>query len=303
VLAPVLGWLAVTRQRAIAAAVVTAVALATCAPWTARNCARMDTCALVSVNGGWNLAIGTQTDTGGWHELAVPEACKDVFQEAAKDDCFAREARRAIAADPSGWLARIPAKLRVTLDYFGAAPWYLHEANPDAFPWRAKVVLGAVETVVCRVLLAAALVGVGLAGFSGLAGFRASWAALRSASRAIGARQIVAAFGLIACFREHGVYAYLALAVAIALLGRRALARAPVIVPFTAALVVVTAATHAVFFGAGRYGLILVPFVSALGFVRLRVATELSEMAETEMKSAAPANLGDDLRGERDISV
>ena len=41
-----------------------------------------------------------------------------------------------------------------------------------------------------------------------------------------------------------------------------------------AAVVVVTAATHAVFFGAGRYGLVVVPFVTALPFAALRGPVE-----------------------------
>jgi hypothetical protein len=39
-------------------------------------------------------------------------------------------------------------------------------------------------------------------------------------------------------------------------------------VPATAAIVVATAMTQAVFFGSGRYGMVVVPFVAALGFVR-----------------------------------
>jgi hypothetical protein len=39
-------------------------------------------------------------------------------------------------------------------------------------------------------------------------------------------------------------------------------------VPMTAAVLVATAVMHAVFFGAGRYGLVVVPFVTALAFVR-----------------------------------
>ena len=117
----------------------------------------MDRCALVSVNGGWNLAIGTQTTDGGWAPIDVPEACKTVFQEAAKDTCFGAEAKSAILAHPGAWLARAPAKLRVTFDYLGAAPWYLHTANASAFPYRAKVALGGLETVAVRLLLAAAI--------------------------------------------------------------------------------------------------------------------------------------------------
>jgi hypothetical protein len=275
VLAPVLGWFATSaaeagagnaaaasgttprlRRGVVAAALVSFAALAVCAPWTARNCARMERCALVSVNGGWNLAIGTQTENGGWHEIAVPEACKTVFQEAAKDECFGREARKVIARHPAEWLARAPAKLRATFDYFGAAPWYLHTANAESFPYRAKVALGAIETLASRLLLAAALVAI----------FRMSNPGASATATRI--RQALAAVGLVACVLVPGTIAYLALAGAIPALGWRALDRAPLVVPFTAAVIVATAATHAVFFGAGRYGIVVVPFVAALAFVR-----------------------------------
>lgn len=240
-----LGW---KRAGALAAA-LTAVALAVCAPWTARNCKRMEKCALVSVNGGWNLAIGTQTEKGGWQEIAVPEACKTVFQEAAKDTCFGVEARKAIARDPIGWLARAPAKLRVTFDYFGAAPWYLHESNKERFSYEAKVALGAVETIAARLLLAAALVAV-----------------LRVRRSVAG--WLVGGVGLVACVLWAGVIGYLALGLAILLLGRDRLRRAPLVVPLTAAVIALTALTHAVFFGAGRYGLVVIPFVAAVAFWR-----------------------------------
>lgn len=270
-LAPVLGWLATPRARGAAdrgeatrtrrgvfsASVVVLTTLAVCAPWTARNCARMERCALVSVNGGWNLAIGAQTDSGGWHELAVPEACEHVFQEAAKDACFGREAKHAILRDPAAWLARAPAKLRVTFDYFGAAPWYLHTANAERFPHGAKVALGAIETLAARLLLAAALVT--LLRMRDTGGAFSTWC-----------RKAFAAVGLVACVLAPGAIGYFALAAAILALGRRALARAPLVVPLTAWVIVVTALIHAVFFGAGRYGLVVVPFVSAVAFVRPR---------------------------------
>jgi hypothetical protein len=254
VLAPVLGWVAMRgsmRLRAFAAAFTTILAVTVCLPWTARNCARMDKCALVSVNGGWNLAIGTQTTDGGWHEVKVPEACKEVFQEAAKDACFGHAAVETIAAHPGAWIALAPKKLRATFDYLGAAPWYLHTANPVAFPYRAKVALGALETLAARLLLAGALV-----------------AAIQLEGPRRRARRIVGGVGLVACVLVPGTIGYLACALALALLGVRALSRLPAIVPLTAALILATAATHAVFFGAGRYGLVVVPFVTALAFVR-----------------------------------
>ncbi|MDB4943590.1 MAG: Conserved rane protein, partial [Labilithrix sp.] len=241
-------------RRAGSAFVVLGLALAACAPWTARNCARMEKCALVSVNGGWNLAIGTQTRDGGWQEITVPPRCKEVFAEAAKDTCFGEAAREAIARDPVSWIARVPAKLHVTFDYFGAAPWYLHEASRVRFPWRAKVLLGGLEVVASRLLLLAALVA----------------ARKLPGPNAIG-REAVTGVGLVAVFLPGGgVVAYLACAFAIALVGPRSLARLPLVVPATAAVILVTALTHAVFFGAGRYGLVVVPFVTALAFVRVR---------------------------------
>lgn len=264
VMAPVLGWLAVKaddaagvraelRRRFTFAGVVTIAALGVCAPWTARNCARMDRCALVSVNGGWNLAIGTQTTSGGWHELKVPDECKEVFAEAAKDECFGAAAKREIAAHPGAWLARVPSKLRQTFDYFGAAPWYLHTANAEAFPYRAKLALGSLETLVARLFLAAALVAV-----------------MRLSGPRVLARKIVCGVGLVACVLVPGTIGYLACALAIALVGPRMLERLPLIVPATAALILATAATHAVFFGAGRYGLVIVPMLTALAFVRVQ---------------------------------
>jgi 4-amino-4-deoxy-L-arabinose transferase-like glycosyltransferase len=233
------------RARLVGAAVVTVIALAVCAPWTARNCTRMQQCALVSVNGGWNLAIGAQTETGTWQEIQVPDACRDVFHEAEKDACFGREARRAILHAPGRFLSKIPAKLRATFDYFGAAPWYLHTANANAFPYRAKLVLGGLETLVVRLILAAALVTV----------FRAGrWPAM-----------LLASIGLVACVLVPGAVATVALGLGLLALGP---GRSP-IVPITAAVVLATAATHAIFFGAGRYGLVVVPFVTAIAFVRL----------------------------------
>lgn len=264
VLAPVLGALAARpgtralggrlRAPVAGAGLALGLALTVCAPWTARNCVRMGRCALVSVNGGWNLAIGTQTDTGGFRALVVPEPCAEVFDEAAKDKCFGREATGVILRDPLGWLARAPSKLRMTFDYFGAAPAYLHTANSARFSLRAKIALGAVETVFARLLLAAALVAI---------------LRLRSVEgRRDRARRALCAVGLVACVAPPGAIGYLALALAALTLGRRGLSAAPVVVPATAATILVTAAVHAVIFGAGRYGLVVVPFVTALAFLR-----------------------------------
>jgi hypothetical protein len=82
------------------------------------------------------------------------------------------------------------------------------------------------------------------------------------------ARRVLAGIGLVASVLVPGALAYLALALSIGALGWTRLSRAPVVVPLTAAVVLATAATHAVFFGAGRYGIVVVPFVTALAFLR-----------------------------------
>ena len=252
VFAPVFGALALNRanyrQRALAGGLALGIALAVCAPWTARNCRRMERCALVSVNGGWNLAIGAQTNNGAWQPIDVPEPCREVFQEAAKDTCFGKEAQKGILAHPLAWIARMPAKLRATFDYFGAAPWYLNTANPKAFSERAKLALGGLETIVSRLLLAAALVSV--------------W---RAPGQRKLARRVVVGVGLAACVLVPGTVGYLALAVGIVLVWRRL----PLVMSTSAVVILATAAIHAVFFGAGRYGIVVVPFVTCLAFTRI----------------------------------
>jgi hypothetical protein len=261
-LAPVLGALGVAapagaRARAAGATLLTVVALTCLAPWTVRNCARMGRCALVSVNGGWNLLIGASTDTGAWQPVAVPAECATVWDEAGKDVCFDRAARRTIVRAPGEWLARVPAKIGATLDYFGAAPWYLHASNPAAFGDDAKLALAQVETVASRLALLGAL-----AACAFMAGPRGA------------ARRGVALLGAAAAVSPHGWPAYAAVVVCVALAGRRAWLEGPMIVPCVALVIVATAGVHAVFFGAGRYGLAVVPFVTGLAFCARRVVAQ-----------------------------
>ena len=273
-LAPVLGLLA-TRpegsvfQRLGRAAVITAVALACATPWTLRNCVRMQRCVAVSANGGWNLLVGAQTATGAWEPLVVPAECDRVWDEAAKDACFGSVARRDIAAAPLRWLLGAPAKLGATFDYFGAAPWYLNASNPIAFGPRRKAQLGAVEIVSCRLMLLAAIVVCGrLEGPYALA------------------RKIVALGGAVAALTVHGWVGYAIVAACVAMLGPGGWAKAPIAVPIAAAMVAITAIVHAVFFGAGRYGLVVTPFVAMLAFVPLRRRGSRSTMLAVDAARA-----------------
>ncbi len=238
------------RARARDAAITGALALAACLPWTARNCARMGRCALVSFNGGWNLLIGaTPSAKGTWAPLEVPEACRLVFDEAAKDACFGRVAREQIARAPLEWLAGWPAKWSSTFDYPGASPWYLHDANPQAFPDAAKQALAAVEVGSARLALFVCLIALGLA------------PGPRRRARALVA--LAGAFGVVGAFGAPAYAAYLALVAGAALLGPAIVQERP-LAALAALVVAGTLLVHGVFFGAGRYALVAAPFLMAL---------------------------------------
>jgi hypothetical protein len=249
-LAPLFGLLAAgdarpwLKRAATLAVSATLAALLTCAPWTARNCLRMKRCALVSYNSGWNLLVSTG-------EFREPDACRDVFDEAEKDACFGREARAMILEHPGAWLALAPGKLGGTFDYGGAAPWYLHASNPEAFPLAAKVTLGVAETLLERVALLGALV----------------WAARRLAPDEPRGRWRwragVALVGAVFAVTLHAWIAYGAFVVA-AMLRGRSLVKGPVLGGAAAAVVLATMATHAAYFGLGRHSMVVFPLVTAL---------------------------------------
>jgi hypothetical protein len=209
----------------------------------------MRQCALVSFNGGWNLLIGSgEKATGAWAPIDVPEACRTVWDEAEKDACFGREARSMIGRAPGRFLGLVPARLAATFDYAGAPGFYLHESNPDAFDEDAKVRLGAVETVYERL---------------------AYLGALAAAAFALGprrwARRIVAGVSAIFFLGLHAYVGVVGLLVALALRGKR-LFEGPALAPATFFVVAATALVHAVFFGSGRYSMVVFPLVTGLAF-------------------------------------
>ncbi len=100
---------------------------------------RMHRCALVSVNGGWNLLIGAQTRTGAWEPIDVPPECATVWDEAGKDACFERARARDIAASPGG-VARAGARQAGGRPSTTSArrPGTCTRATPAAFDETAK---------------------------------------------------------------------------------------------------------------------------------------------------------------------
>jgi 4-amino-4-deoxy-L-arabinose transferase-like glycosyltransferase len=270
-LIPVFGWFAAHRSEGLrsriwAAACVTAIAAAVCIPWVARNEVRMKHAA-ISFNGGWNLLIGTSQTAGGtWAPLEVPEACKLVFDEAEKDVCFGREARKIIRAAPLAWAKLIPQKLGVTFDYCGAAGWYLHTSNSSAFSYDWKIRLGVIETIFDRILLIGALVGIG-----------------KLQGRYRRSRLVVAGLGIVSLFVKSATWGYLSLATVLWLWRKEKKdTEVPLVVWAAASVISLTAATHAVFFGAGRYGMVVFPFVAAIFGAFLTRAGKKSDTASSE---------------------
>ena len=229
------------RARVVRALAVTGVALAVCLPWTLRNCARMDRCVFVSANGGWNLLIGSAPEANGaWIPIegaSVPEPCRNVFGEAEKDRCFGQAGLENIRRHPLAFLALIPRKLSVTFDYFGAPGHYLHTSNFRAFGEPSKLWLGIVETLWERVLLLFSIVQLARAGDERR---RLRWA-------------VAAPAALFAVLRA-GWLGYLGFSMLSVLSGKELLKRP--ISALAAGLVLSTAATHSLFFGAGRYGFV-----------------------------------------------
>jgi 4-amino-4-deoxy-L-arabinose transferase-like glycosyltransferase len=170
-LAPVLplfsaGPYASPLARARAAAIVTAFTVLPLLPWTARNCRSLDGCAIVSTNGGSNLAIGAVPRANGrYFALDAGDGCRGVVGEVARDRCWRAVARSAIQNDPARWLALAVIKLDHTLSYEAFPVGYLRESRAVAMDdareqrWRRAI------TRPWRVFLLLALLA--LAPFSG----------------------------------------------------------------------------------------------------------------------------------------
>ncbi len=128
------------------------------APWTARNCRVMDDCALISTNGGWNLAIGAMGQTGRFETIRAGMGCPGPGQ-VRQDRCWGDVGRARIANEPSRWLALIPKKLRHTFNHESFAVGYLREANPGLFSEATWEQLRRLQTGWHHLLLLVAALG------------------------------------------------------------------------------------------------------------------------------------------------
>jgi hypothetical protein len=245
-------------------ALLTSLTLAVVLPWTLRNCQRFDGCALVSTNGGWNLAIGAISDSGRFQTLRASDGCAVVTGQVQQDRCWAEVGKRRILADPARFLRLIPKKLAETFNHESFAFEYLHEADPVGWPEARRVAGRELATAFHRLLLIVAALGV-----VALPRFDAKGRAGSAISTSLALCVLLLA--LRAVFNDEHPFHWLALFIAtvgfLPLPGRPQLGPAGVYVIGFALSVLVT---HALFFGEDRYHLVLSPLLCVLAAAALR---------------------------------
>jgi 4-amino-4-deoxy-L-arabinose transferase-like glycosyltransferase len=258
-----------TRQWNVKALLAnTGIAAACCLvpvlPWTARNCTVMDGCALVSTNGGWNLAIGALTEDGRFRTLRADDGCKVVTGQVQQDRCWAQIGRRLILEDPIAWLSKAPLKLAQTFNHESFAVEYLHEANPGAWPEQRRQAGRALLTLFHRLLMiGAALSVVAMTGYRRRAGRAyATQTALLLALAGVGAY----------CFADddHPFYLLALLPPLVALFRLPGHPLQGAVGKCLLGWLLLTALTHAVFFGDDRYHLVVTPALCILAAAALR---------------------------------
>lgn len=238
-----------------------AVVVLAIAPWTYRNCKVMDECALVSTNGGWNLAIGALTTTGRFRSLNAHDGCPVVTGQVQQDRCWAQVGRDAIQAQPIRWLKMMPLKLAQTFNHESFAIEYLHEASPDQWPEKIRTQSRQLLSFFHWCLL-------GVAALSAV-GF------VRKKRRET-LLQASIFFALILLFyfaitsNEHPFFLFVVLTPLLAILPLPGRPQQGTIGRYSQFIIFGTALTHAVFFGDDRYHLVLSPFLCLLAASALR---------------------------------
>ena len=250
-------------QSMLRAGAVGLVALITIAPWTARNCRVMDGCALISTNGGWNLAIGALTTTGRFHTLRADDGCPIVTGQVQQDRCWADVGRRIILRDPLAFLALVPKKLSQTYNHESYPIEYLKEGAPELWPEERRRAGRDLLTTWHWVLM-------GAAALSPIALINSQRRKLGSATQGALLLLLVAYVSFCFASPEHPFFA---LAVMMPLLGLLPFPGRPSFGPagrYLLGLVFATTLTHAVFFGEDRYHLVISPVLCILAAAALR---------------------------------
>jgi len=253
--------------RPVAAVVACALALAPVLPWTARNCATMDGCALVSTNAGWNLAIGSfPRATGRFETLHASDGCREVTGQVQQDRCWFGYGLEQIRAHPGHYLALVPAKLAFTFDHESFAVEYLREARPSLWPEPRRVAIRELTSAAHRILVfAAALAGVAFALRRRHDLARPGIVAQGLALLAAGALLAIAIGG-----DEPRFYPLVLFACVLPWLPLPGRPAFPDALKLVLGLLATTVVTHAVFFGEDRYHVVVTPALCVLAAAALR---------------------------------
>jgi len=256
--------------RPSAALLACALAVIPVLPWTARNCARMDGCALVSTNAGWNLAIGAfPRATGRFETLHASDGCREETGQVQQDRCWLAYGMDQIGAHPWHYLSLVPAKLSYTFDHESFAVEYLREARPTVWGERRRLMWRAATSAAHRLLVCVAA----LASIAFVSPFGAR-------KRPRGRRQIVAQGAVLLVVLALTCVAvgsdaptFYPLVIATCIIPWLPLAGGPPLpdaLKLVLGLIATTLVTHAVFFGEDRYHIGVTPALCILAAAALR---------------------------------
>lgn len=247
------------------AAAATVIALLTISPWTYRNCKVMDGCALVSTNGGWNLAIGALTETGRFRTLRADDGCPVVTGQVQQDRCWGEVGARIIERNPEAWLAKVPAKLSQTYNHESFPIEYLREASPALWPEARRRAGHDLLTAFHWLLMTAAA-------FSPIALITSARRRISAATQSVLLLSTAAYASYCYASPEHPFFALMVMTPLVAILPFPGRPSAGPCGRMLFALLLVTTLTHAIFFGEDRYHLVISPVlcVLAAGALRLR---------------------------------
>jgi hypothetical protein len=237
----------------------------------------MDGCALISTNGGWNLAIGAITETGRFQTLRGSDGCPIVTGQVQQDRCWAKVGLDRIRRDPGAWLARAPQKLEQTYNHESFAIEYLREADPRTWNEARRSAGRELLTLFHRLLLVVAALG------------SVSLITRLEPRPADAITQLVlfVAIALFAAFAAakdtHPFYVLPALSPLFALLPLPGAPRRTRVEYVLLGLLLATSLTHIVFFGEDRYHLVIAPVLCILAASALRSPRESARVAEAAL--------------------
>jgi hypothetical protein len=254
------------RQKLVSGVAIAAACFTTIMPWTLRNCHRMDGCALVSTNAGWNLAIGALTNTGRFRPLHAADGCPVVTGQVQQDRCWMRRGWTEIRRNPGHFVGLAPKKLAQTFDHESFAVEYLREANPRVWPEARRIAWREHLTVTHRWLIATAALAV----VSIVVGrrFYRSVAFYVQLVLLLGLGSLVT---LVFAHDEHPFYWLILVLLGLSILPLPGRPRLSGAIGFSVGFVGLTALTHVFFFGDDRYHLVVSPLLCILAAAALRL--------------------------------